>query len=68
MVEPALCPNCKTGQIVITQFKMIIQETNKNQFHVVANAKCKKCKTQYKLEGDCNSKYLETYSKNSYAS
>ena len=61
MDEQALCPNCKTGQIVITQFKMIIQEENKNQFHIVADAKCKKCKTQYRLEGDCNSEYSETF-------
>lgn len=59
--ERVFCPNCKTGKIVITQFKMIIQETNKNQFHIVADAECEKCKTQYKLEGDFNSKYLETF-------
>lgn len=61
MDELVLCPNCKTGQIVITQFKIITQEANNNQFHIVADAKCEKCKTQYKLEGDCNSKYLETF-------
>lgn len=61
MDELVLCPNCKTGQIVITQFKMIAQEMGKNQFHIVAEAECKKCKTQYKLEGDCNSKYSETF-------
>lgn len=61
MDKLVLCPNCKTGQIVITQFKMIIQEADNNQFHIVADAKCEKCKTQYKLEGDCNSKYLETF-------
>lgn len=46
MDEPVLCPNCKTGQIVITQFKMIVQEADNNQFYIVADAKCKKCKTQ----------------------
>lgn len=61
MDESAFCPNCKTGKIVITQFKIIIQEVNKNKFHVVADAECEKCKTQYKFEGDCNSKYLETF-------
>jgi hypothetical protein len=61
MDESIFCPNCKTGKIVITQFKIIIQEINKNQFHIIADAECEKCKTQYKLEGDCNSKYLETF-------
>lgn len=60
MDESVFCPNCKTGKIAITQFKIIVQEENKNQFHVVADAKCEKCKTQYKLEADCNSKYSET--------
>ena len=63
MDELVWCSNCKTGQIVITQFK-IIQETNKNQFHIVADAKCEKCKMQYKLEGNYNSKCLETFQKN----
>ena len=61
MDEQVFCFNCKAGKIVITQFKTIIQKVNKNQFYIVADAECEKCKTQYKLEGDFNSKYLETF-------